>query len=106
MAEVAELEARIADLEAELHAREEKIKQLIVERDEANNLADRMREHTEDLVATVDQWTEAFEMQRGTDGKWAFDPQQSEFWDKHLLLQERHARLVRDWNKFIVEYNA
>lgn len=98
---------RIAELEAELRQRDDKIKQLNRERDEAGELADQMREHTEEVDnRLLENWIEVFEMQRGDSGNWMWDPAQSELWDKYLAALERERKLVTEWNKFVGKYNA
>ena len=38
----------------------------------------------------------------GDDGKWTWDP----FMDRHNDLVDKYDALLRDWNKFVGEYNA
>ena len=97
---------RVAELAAELKQRDEKIKELTTERDEAQDLVDRMREHVEDGNRLIEQWIEVFEMQQNEHGTWIFEPWQSELWEKHKALWEENQLLVRQWNKFVPEYNA
>jgi hypothetical protein len=97
---------RIAELETELKSRDEKIKELTIEHDEANELVDQMREHVEDTGRTIEQWIEVFDMQQNEAGRWLFDPQQSELWQAYSELLEKHRKLVGQWNKFVGEYNA
>ena len=97
---------RIAELEAELRQRDTKIKQLTSERDEAQELVDRMREHTEDHNRIIEEWIEVFRMQEKEHGVWIFDSSQSELWDEYDALWSEHQRLLREWNKFVGEYNA
>jgi hypothetical protein len=47
------LSDRVAELEAELKRRDDKIKELTKERDEAQELVDQMREHTEVRIPTM-----------------------------------------------------
>ena len=58
---------RIAELEATLKQRDDKIKELINERDKALELVDQMREHLSDNEAVFQQWIETFEMQQCRD---------------------------------------
>jgi hypothetical protein len=101
-----EASERIAELEAELRQRDAKIKELATERDEAQELVDRMREHVEDFNQTIEQWIDVFEMQQNEHGNWLFDPAQSKLWEDHATLIKEHQSLIRQWNKFIGEYNA
>src|SRR6516165_6592311 len=59
---------RIAELEAELKQRDAKIKELTTERDEAQELVDRMREHVADADRMIEQWIEAFDMMQDEKG--------------------------------------
>lgn len=97
---------RIADLEREVKFRDDKIKELRAEVTEAHQLVIDMREQVEDADRLLDNWIDTFEMQRGDDGNWLFDPSQSELWEKHLELWKSHQELRQKWNKFVPEYNA
>ena len=98
--------ARIAELETELRQRDDKIKELTSDRDEALELVGRMREQIEDTARVTDQWIEVFDMQQGENGKWLFDPDQTELWQQHAALWERHRALLREWNKTVAQFNA
>src|SRR5689334_7060425 len=106
MAEEQTATARIADLETELRRRDQKIKELTGERDEALELVDKMREHVEDGRRLIDQWIDVFEMKQNEAGDWMFDPHQSELWNRHGDLLKRYNQLVREWNKLVPKYNA
>jgi hypothetical protein len=45
-------------------------------------------------------------MQQNEVGNWLFDPEQSELWERHNTLMTDHQKLIRQWNKFVGEYNA
>jgi hypothetical protein len=97
---------RIAELETELKQCRDKIKELTTERDEAQELVDRQREHVEEADRLIEQWIDVFDMQQNEDGTWIFDPSQSELWERHETLTADHRKLIREWNKFVGEYNA
>ena len=97
---------RIAELESELKRRDDKIKELTTERDEAHKLVDQMRENTERHNETIDQWIEVFGMLENDKGIWIFDPEQTKLWEQYDALLTDYLRLIRQWNKFIAEYNA
>lgn len=101
-----DLADRIAELEAELHQRDDKIKELTNERDEALELVNRIRLQVEDAGENIESWIEVFDMQLGNSGNWMWDPSQSVLWDKHRALLDEHNKLIREWNKFIGEYNT
>ena len=100
------MEEETADRIAELKQRDARIKELTTERDEAQELVDRMREQVEDSNGLIEQWIEVFEMQQGEQGKWLFDPEQSKLWDEHFALFKQHQDLIRQWNKQARKYNA
>lgn len=101
-----ETSERTAELEAELQRRDAKIKELQTELGEAQDLVDRMREHVEDSNQLTEQWIDVFEMQQDEHGHWLFDPAQSKLWERHDTLLKEHQSLIRQWNKFVGEYNA
>jgi hypothetical protein len=105
--------ARIAELEDELQQRNglitsavDKVRQLTTELGEARELADRMREHVEDVDRLLEQWIEVFDMQQDESGDWAFDRKQTRLWEHYDKLLEENRKLVRDWNKIVPKYNA
>jgi len=98
------LKAKIEELEAEARQRRDEIKTLKADLNEAGELVDKMREHVEDGSALIESWIEAFDMQLGDDGLWAWP--QHELLAAYQVLLDSHNKLVRDWNKFIPEYNA
>ena len=106
MANIKDLKARIRELELDLERQDEQIKELRQERGEAYDLVDDMRDRIEDSNALIDSWIEVFQMQQDENGIWIFDRKQSDLWNNHQELQERHRKLVRDWNRFIRNYNA
>jgi hypothetical protein len=97
---------RIAELAAELKRCQDKVKQLTTERDEALELVDRCREHVADADRMIEQWIEVFGMQQNDHGSWLFDPEQSALWDEHDILLTEYNGIVRQWNRFVPEYNA
>lgn len=105
-ATVSAAELRIADLEVELRQRDDKIKELTSERDEALELVNQCREQVEDAERLLEQWKEAFEMTQNDDGLWTIEPSMTVLLDRYNALAEQHRKLVREWNKFVPEYNA
>jgi hypothetical protein len=97
---------RIAELEAQLKQRDAKIKELTKERNEAYELVVEMGEHTKDHDRVIEQWIEVFEMQQDDRGKWIFDPEYSEWWDKDARLHDEYMKLIQKWNKLVPRYNA
>jgi hypothetical protein len=97
---------RVDELETALKERDRKIQQLTAERDEAQHLVDQMLEQVDDHDRLIEQWIEVFEMQREEHGTWIFDPAQSELWHAYDELLTENQRLLRQWNKFVSEYNA
>jgi uncharacterized coiled-coil protein SlyX len=101
-----ELHTRIAELEAEIRLRDERIKELREEQTQHHQLMTEMRELVEDKAAIIDRWIDVFEMQIGDSGSWQFDRSQSDLWNAHEALHNEHTALVRKWNKFVGEYNG
>jgi hypothetical protein len=97
---------RIAELETELKRRDDKIKELTTEQDEAQELVDRQREHVDDASQLIEGWIEAFDMHQSDDGLWCFDEASSVHFQAYDRLLEGHRKLIREWNKFVAEYNA
>ena len=105
MTSVDDLKVQIEELEADLQRRDDQIKELRKERNQARELVDEMREQIEDGNALIDSWIEVFRLEQDDDGVWRFDSRQSELWDAYAGLLERHNKLVRQWNKFVGDYN-
>ncbi len=97
---------RIAELEANLKRRDEQLKEAREERAEALLLVDAMREQVKESGELIDGWIETFDMTRGENGNWIFDPKQGKLWEAYSDLLDRHQKLARDWNKFVGEYNV
>jgi len=95
-----------AELRAEVERLSEQVKELRGELSKAHDLVYEMREQVEDSNALIDNWIEVFDMEQGEDGVWLFDSQQRKLWQDHAALHEAHQKLIRQWNKFIGEYNS
>jgi hypothetical protein len=91
---------------AEAKRRDEKIKELTEERADALKLVDSMREHVKEAGELIDSWVYVFDLERNEAGNWVFDSGQSALWEAHNDLLGRHNKVIRDWNKFVHEYNA
>lgn len=100
-----EYEGRIALLELDLRRRDDQLRDARRERDLAHELLDEMRDQTESVNALLDSWIEAFDMQPTDDGKLEYASGQRELFAAHSRLQDEHAQLVRQWNKFVGDYN-
>lgn len=98
--------ARIAELETELQRRDDQLKEVRSELAEAREMVDQMREQVDDVNSLTDSWIEAFELVQGDDGKYYA----GDGWDRivkaHTALREEHMKLLRQWNRFVPEYNA
>ena len=103
MNDIDELKGRIEELTVDLRHRDEQIKELRKERSQAVDLVDEMREHVEDANALIDSWKEAFDMELKDDGMWYFQP--DKIATAYSILFEKHEKLVREWNKFVGDYN-
>lgn len=97
-----ETKERIADLEAALQRRDERIAELTQERDQERELNSDLRDHFENVNGMIEQWREAFDMELTDDGKWGF----GEWLRQYDELRDAYRKLLADWNKFVPEYNA
>ena len=70
------------------------------------DLLDSMRDQIEDSDSLIESWIEAFDMELSDDGMWQFDKSIRELLDSHCTLQEEHRKLIREWNKFVPDYNS
>jgi hypothetical protein len=100
-----DLKLKVADLEALLRDRDDTIKQLRREITEASDLVDREREHVEDAHALIERWIEVWGMKLDDNGQWGWDPDAA--WLEQVApWADHYFKLVRDWNKFVGDYNA
>ena len=98
------LKARVEELEVDLRYRDDQIKELRGEHTRAIDLVDEMREHVEAGNDLIESWIEAFDMELKEDGLWAFN--HLKILDNYEKLNEAHNKLIRQWNKFVGEYNG
>jgi lambda repressor-like predicted transcriptional regulator len=101
-----DLHARIADLEAAVRDKSDRLQWALNGLDEAHELVAKMREHVEDANAMIDSWIEVFDMKMDEDGTWRWDDSDAWQWEYAAKLSETHRKLMRDWNKFVPVYNA
>jgi hypothetical protein len=93
---------RIGDLEDKLKQRDRTILELRQEAEEAQALISELRDQVQDVHDLLEQWREAFDMELGDNGLWNFMG-----WVKARDAErEAYAEILRDWNKFVPEYNA
>lgn len=91
-----------AELEDDLKERDRRIADLKAELEETRDLAQRQDEQLQDVEAVFEGWKEAFEMTVGDDGLWSF-PQ---FIATANQYHDKYVALLKNWNKFVPEYNA
>lgn len=101
-----ELRGRVEELQADLRYRDDQIKELREECGRAIDLVAEMREHVEDSNALIDSWIEVLGMEQNDDGVWIFDGKQSKVWEAFSKLFEEQEKLLRQWNKFVGDYNS
>jgi hypothetical protein len=93
---------RIAVLEDELKQRDARIKELRADLNKAEQLIGEMREQVEESNRLIEQWIEAEDMVLSDDGKWS-----AAEWVKNCeAYHDRYVELLKQWNKFVPEYNA
>jgi hypothetical protein len=98
------LKARIEELEADLQHRDDQIKELRQDNSRAFDLVAEMREQVETGNDLIDSWIEVFKMEQDDDGLWQYKPMAAV--DDYNALYEDREKLVRQWNKFVGDYNA
>lgn len=97
---------KIEALETELRILKDDKKALRLELSEATDLIDQMREHVEDSNAVIERWVEVFDMEKNEAGDWVWNPDQTKLWDTHRDQNRQLNNLMREWNKFVPEYNS
>lgn len=94
---------RTAELEAELRQRDDKIKELTYERDEALEVVDAMREQIEDNDHLIENWKDAFDMRATGDGNVEWGNADIETLEAYIALIDDFNKLVRRHNRFVRE---
>jgi hypothetical protein len=92
---------RIAKLEDELKERDQRIRDLRNDLNKADALVGEMREHVQDANALIESWIESFDMQKTDKGLWE--------WSDNVIGGDycsKYIELMRQWNRFVPEYNA
>jgi hypothetical protein len=92
----------VAKLKGELRQRDERIKELIAERDRETALAQELRERLEENRAVLESWIESFSMELDDRGNWDWHPFVARFEARELAYNE----LLKKWNRFVPRYNA
>jgi hypothetical protein len=95
-------ERRIGELEDKLKQRERTILELRQEAEQAQALISELRDQVQDVHDLLDSWREAFDMELGENGLWNF----MGWVNARDAEREAYAEILRDWNKFVPEYNA
>jgi hypothetical protein len=88
-------------LEDDLKAAEMRVAEMRAERDEAYELVEQVREQIEQRREQTAQWKEAFQMEQDENGEWGCAIVQR--YDAKCV---EYADLLKDWNRFVPEYNA
>jgi hypothetical protein len=89
------VEQRVAELE-------DALKELKTDLDRANDLIERQAEQVRDCNDAIQSWIEGFSMTLDANGKWQ--------WESFVLAADdwhnRYVELLRQWNRFVPDYNA
>lgn len=101
----AALKARVAELEDEVRRHKERLAELRDEHDQALALITKMREQIEDINAHRDGWIEALRLEPNADGLYVVN-ESFNIWKWYNELFHEHQKLLREWNKFVGEYNS
>ena len=88
-----------------LSRRDERIKELLADTDERDELLQQYRDHAEAQKEMMARWTETFDMYEREPGLWVF-PAQTEAWDRYAELVGKHNALVEEFNKLVGKWNA
>jgi hypothetical protein len=85
-----------------LKERDARIAELTRERDSERELVAEMREQVESADALIESWIEAFDMTPNDAGQWSWHPfvRACDEW------REKYLALLKDWNRFVPQYNA
>src|SRR5690606_38920246 len=86
--------------------RDGRLNDLRAELDEARDLVDQMREQVQDADNLIDTWIDAFEMTQNDSGAWDVGEAWRQLVDTHETLRDKHHKLIREWNRFVGQYNA
>ena len=101
MDDTEDLKWQVGKLEDDCKVAERRIAEIKRERDEANDLVERMRQHVGDADSLIGQWCEAFDMRLNDDGEWSY----ADWADGCAALRQKYFDLLRDWNRFVPLYN-
>lgn len=93
---------RIAELEDEIKVKDRRLEELRQEVDEARDLIHDMEEQIDDHVRTIERWIEGFGMVQNADGVWQWD----EFVERWKATRRDYDKILRDWNRFVPDYNS
>jgi hypothetical protein len=93
---------RVAELEDELKERDRRINDLKAEVAQLEDLVTRQAEAVEDCENQIDHWIQAFDMVQNEDGVWVWSGNYVEGQEWF----EKYRALLKDWNKFVPDYNA
>jgi hypothetical protein len=88
---------QIGQLEDELKAARARADELKLERDEAYELVERMKQHVDDADNVINSWIEADQLELGDNGLYQFSPSLSTRYDEML---DKHLVLIKQWNSF------
>jgi len=101
MDDTEDLKRQIGKLEDGCKVAERRIAEIKRERDEANDLVERLRQHVEDANSLIGQWCEAFDMRLNDDGEWSY----ADWVDGCAAFRQKYVDLLREWNRFVPRYN-
>ena len=95
---------RISELEDDIKERDRRIAELKDELERERDLAYQLGEHVKDADNMIDLWIQGFGMVLNDKGMWDWST------DADFIVGfkwfEKYKALLRDWNKFVPDYNA
>jgi hypothetical protein len=94
--------SRIAELEDEIRQRDRRLSEVKDEMESERDLAHRLAEQVQESSDTIEAWKHCFEMVPNEEGVWEW--QQAFAQGREWF--EKYKSLLREWNKFVPEYNS
>jgi ribosomal protein L13E len=104
-AELRERKTEVADLNREYELGQRRIAEL---KDEIDRLRALVKRAYEDVLESkthlIENWIQALDLERDAEGLWGW-PEKRTPWDLLAEWADKYNQLLRDWNKFVPEYN-
>jgi hypothetical protein len=94
------------DLKREIELRDKRIAELREEIDQLRALVRRAEEEVrDDMENLIEHWIALGDMHQNEDGLYVWD-NDATGWAKAVEWRDKYVKVVREWNKYVGEYNA